>query len=270
MKYATTNAVRLLRTTVDYKSSSVTAPGFVVEEGAWLLLIRSLTWRITMKSKALVSVALLSCVAFAPAVLADTIISSTGTGLYGFSLGGSGDQVLYASWTTLGAYSNVDIAAEVGSSGASSSTIYAYLTTVVGPSETGADVVASTTITPSSETEMDTIFTGLNLGAGAYYLVLTGGDSDSTFAAWEGTGAATVATTGAGVTFSGDGGADAGEGTNNSNPPASTFTNTSADAGLLFQVTGDAVSPVPEPDSISFMLTAGLAGFWLYRRRRTA
>jgi hypothetical protein len=204
--------------------------------------------------------------AFPSGVLADTIISVSGTGEANFTLGGDQDQVEEASWTTLSGYSNVSIAAEVGRASEGPS-ITAYLTSDIGPAETADDLIAIETFAPSTDNEFDTIFSGLNLGPGTYYLVLSGGDSDSSQSAWWGTDHGSSATTDTGVTFDGDGYAFSGDGLNATNPPASLFNN-STRAGLLFQVTGDPEAASPEPGSLRLILIGGLGGLWMRKRLR--
>jgi len=199
--------------------------------------------------------------AFPAGVFADLIISVAGTGEANFTLGGDQDQVEEASWTQLDGYSNVSIAAQVGRASEGPS-ITAYLTSAIGPAETADDLIAIDTFAPSTNNEFDTIFSGLSLGPGTYYLVLSGGDSDSSQSAWWGTDNGTRATTDTGVTFNGDGYAFSGDGLNDSNPPASTFSS-STRAGLLFQVTGEAEAASPEPDSLRLILIGGLGGLWL-------
>jgi hypothetical protein len=205
---------------------------------------------------------------FASGAFAGTIVSVTGAGGANFTLGGSDqDEVLAASWTTLGTYFDVSITADVGANDSTVPSISAYLTTGIGPTETDADQIAGITFNPSTDNEIDTLFSGLNLGPGTYYLVLIGGDLDTTESVWWGTDAGTAATTGAGVTFGGDGFAaiGVGLGVNNTYPPASDF-NSAPGLGLLFQVTGDAA---PEPGSFTLAPIGGLAGLWLWKRRRS-
>jgi hypothetical protein len=209
-------------------------------------------------------------IAFAPGAFAGTIVSVTGTGTgeANFALGGSDqDEVLEASWTILGTYFNVSIAVDVGANDSSSPSLSAYLTTAIGPTETAADEIAGIMLDPAAENETDTLFSGLTLGPGTYYLVLTGGASDSTESVWWGTDTPTAATTGDGVTFGGDAFAAMGMGlgVNGNYPPASDFNNAPG-LGLLFDVTGDAT---PEPSSFSLILIGGPAGFWLWKRRRS-
>lgn len=207
--------------------------------------------------------------AFAPGAFAGTIVSVTGTGEANFTLGGSDqDEVLETSWTTLGTYYNVSIAADVGANDSSNPSVSAYLTTAIGPTETAADLIQGITFDPTAENEMDTLFSGLTLGPGTYYLVLSGGASDSTESVWWGTDAGNAANTANGVTFGGDGYAaiGVGLGVNGNYPPASDF-NSVQGLGLLFDVTGDTT---PEPSSFSLILIGGAAaGLWRWKRRRS-
>jgi hypothetical protein len=200
--------------------------------------------------------------ALASGAFADTIVSVTGTANSGYPLGEQNGYIFEASWTTATAYSNVSIAAEVGNYGAEA--FDAYLTTTVGPTETAADQIASLPdFSPATENEVDTLFSGLDLPPGTYYLVLADNDPNL-FDVWLGNPGATPATA-AGVTFDGDGYA-----TNlpDTNPLTSTFT-VQQDLGLFFQVTGDA-SSLPEPGSLSLNLIGGFGGLWLWKHRRSS
>jgi len=173
------------------------------------------------------------------------------------ALGGYSNDIVETGWVTLGGYSNVSITAEVGTGGVPSPSISAYLTTTTGAAETDADQIASVNIIPSSLDEVDTLFSGLDLGPGTYYLVLTGDGS----AAWTTFGP--VATTDPGLICCGNGAASIYVGDlNNINPPASTFV--ALGATPLFTVTGDPAS-VPEPGSFGMILIAG--GLWFLKRR---
>jgi hypothetical protein len=90
-------------------------------------------------------------------------------------------QVLMASWTSSFSFNNVSIFGEV--SGDPTSIMTAYLTTQIGPGTTVADQIASAILTPpSADTTGVLLLSGLNLGPGTYYLVLSGpatGNADS-------------------------------------------------------------------------------------------
>jgi hypothetical protein len=196
---------------------------------------------------------------------AGTIVSVAGTPGTGYFLGGSGpDQVLVSSWTQTGSYMNVSISAELGNSSnygnSGGDAISVYLTNQIGPGTTVANQIASTSVSPATVDETDTLFTGLSLGAGTYYLVL---GAPGQFAEWYGTGSPTV-TTDSGVTGNFDSFADKPSNTpNDSFPPASNFDSNPADNNnnLLMTVTGNAVSAAPEPSTI---VLAGLAGAFLF------
>jgi hypothetical protein len=151
---------------------------------------------------------LLLATLFAPRAKAD-IYSVTGPAGVGYYLGGSGpDQVLVSSWTQTGSWTNVSISAELGNAAnygnSGGDTISVYLTNQIGPGTTVANQIASASVSPATVDETDTLFTGLSLGAGTYYLVL---GAPGQFAEWYGTSSPTV-TTGAGVSGNGDSFAD--------------------------------------------------------------
>src|SRR5579885_470695 len=123
-----------------------------------------------------------------------TIVSVSGPLGTGYALGGKGvEQALEAGWTASQAYSDVSISAEVGSPPnpftllPRSSQITAYLTTRIGPAETVGDQIASVTFTTSTEAELRTLFTGLSLAPGTYYLALTGAYTPEQVGTWYGT-----------------------------------------------------------------------------------
>jgi hypothetical protein len=208
---------------------------------------------------------LASAIAAVPAS-ADNIISETSGGTAGSSPSIYSGQIGAASWTTTSAYSNVSIDATVGCYRCSGS-MTAYLTTTIGPSETVADQIATSTVSVGAGPEQDTFFSGLSLGAGTYYLVLTNGDGDLYYWLSPNGAGGTSITTGTGVTYNGDYLSTSPFNTiNGANPPASTWTYY-GDNGLNFQVTGDPASVVPEPSS-SLLLASGLAGFAGIVRRK--
>jgi hypothetical protein len=147
----------------------------------------------------------------------------------------------------------------------------AYLTSVIGPSETASDQIATSTVSVGAGPELDTFFSGFSLAAGTYYLVLANGDNvnDYYWLSPNGAGGTTI-TTDSGVTFEGDYFAASVGSVNGANPPASVFGASFGDNGLNFQVTGDSGSVVPEPSSISLLLIGMAGGMCLLGRKLTA
>ena len=83
-------------------------------------------------------------------------------------------EYLSQSWTQSTALTNVSISAAVFTDG-SSGTAEAYLSTQIGPTTTGADVIASAPLTLSVNGDaLFPIFSGLDLSAGTYYLTIVG------------------------------------------------------------------------------------------------
>ncbi len=83
-----------------------------------------------------------------------------------------------ASWTSAAAYSNVTVAGELGAQGPSP-LISAYLTNAIGPGTTVANQIGHVvSVAPSPGPTLFTLFTGLSLAAGTYYLVISGPDND--------------------------------------------------------------------------------------------
>jgi hypothetical protein len=199
-----------------------------------------------------------------------------------FPAGANNDvQFGAASFTIAGAYTDVAVSVIVGCvycSGSENVSISAYLTTAIGPSETVADQIATSTIAVPAGQFVDTAFSGLSLGPGTYYLALAAPTPQTNIAYWFGSEDGTAITTDSGVTFDGDyfsdyffpGTLDA---INETNPPASSFTffGEPVDAGLNFDVTGDPASVIPEPSSFLLLASglAGLAGMVKHKRRRT-
>lgn len=168
-----------------------------------------------------------------------------------------------SSWTSTVGFTAVTIVVNVGTLNASTPNVSAYLMTHIGPGTTTAQQVAATTFVAPTVVNFfnpppaTTVFTGLSLPPGTYYLVLS---STSGSAAWEQNSGAVI--TGTGVTFAGDHSAVPA-----SFPPASSF---SANAQIFaVQVTGTpAVLPsTPAPPSLLLTLS-GLAAAGLVLARK--
>jgi hypothetical protein len=88
-----------------------------------------------------------------------------------------GTGAVETSWTQTGSFSNVSIAAPLANG-----PDQIYLTNAIGPAATQQNVIASVMLPITGQTSgaasLTTLFTGLNLGPGTYYLVVQGGDWD--------------------------------------------------------------------------------------------
>jgi hypothetical protein len=160
---------------------------------------------------------------------------------------------LEASWTSSIPYTNVSISANLtsGSSTASGTDTF-FLTTQIGPGTTTANEISRNTLTvPAGPQSVISIFSGLTLSPGNYFLVLGGPFTPAIF--WSTSDSPTI-TTGAGVTFDGTGVASPNCGVC-PYVPATTF-DTSSQFHYLFEVSGTAI---PEPSSAAFFFVGLLA-----------
>jgi hypothetical protein len=212
-----------------------------------------------MKMKyALLTAALLAGMNFATAGPI-TIVSDSGTG--------NGQDILSVvageEWTQTGSYSGVTISATLAGGVVFPGTGIAYLMNQIGPGTTAANQLASpfAVTAPTASNSSITLFSGLTLGPGTYYLLITG--SSSTPVGWPGTSNPTY-TEDAGVS----GVAELLTSTQATYAPASTFTPSSSGA-FFFGVTGTPVvgTTTPEPGTLG-TLGAGLAGLIVVIRRR--
>ena len=184
---------------------------------------------------------------------ATTILSVSGPQGSTLTLGGT-HQALVASWSSANTYSGVSIAFQ-SNFGPFAGT--AYLMTQIGPGTTSSQQVAIASYSATSASpSLTSLFSGLTLGPGTYYLVLTSSSSSSGgWATPYGAGPAVVSLA-AGVTR----GAQLIVNDSTGVPdlsyfPASSFSALNAVYDLELEVTA---SLVPEPSTLS-LLGAGLA-----------
>jgi hypothetical protein len=189
---------------------------------------------------------------------ASTIVSLTGTPS-GISYTVDVFDTLAISWTQTLSFGGVIVSAELQGSGTGN----AYLMTAIGPGTTSASQIASVPFTfPGSATYL-TLFSGLSLGPGTYYLLLSG-DTGTQRSGWSIPFSPTY-TTGPGVTRM--------IGYNYTSqppvayPPAAVFTNYpfDNDGGAIYTVTGTLVA-APEPGLRA--LVGLVLGLMLLRMRR--
>jgi hypothetical protein len=128
--------------------------------------------------------------------LPDTIISVSSTTDFGWVViyAGQGYRV---GWTQADTYSDVSVSAKLAAGGADQ-TGRAYLTTQIGLGTSVANEIASTNFSFPPQSTNLTLFSGLQLSGGSYYLSIIG-DSPTVGSQWE-IGYATNADTGTGVT----------------------------------------------------------------------
>jgi hypothetical protein len=202
---------------------------------------------------------------------ATTIYSATLTG-DGWYTPSNTDAAVY-SWTQTGTYTNVSIAADLTTDVAigfplAFATVNAYLMDQIGPGTTGANEIASSLgiiDIPSffnddiSGFTLVTLFSGIELGPGTYYVVLNPTSSAYTFSFALG-GATIVTDTGvtAGVNeFVNDG--------VGAYPPGWTFGPVGAGSSYDVSVSGD---PALTPEPSTFFLSGTALGLLLLSRFR--
>lgn len=161
---------------------------------------------------------------------ASTVVSIGGSNDTSYTLGTSADQVLVESWSSTNSYTGVSVSfvtndlfspPQLGVSGT------AYLMSQIGSGTTVSDQIAKTSFTTNTAgISTISLFSGLTLGPGQYFLVLAGASSDRPWLTWEASNpqSGAVLTQGPGVTWTGDYFATSGVGSlDTSYIPASTF-----------------------------------------------
>jgi hypothetical protein len=204
-----------------------------------------------------------------------TIVSQTGTTTAGILALSS------VSWTQSSTYSNIRITASffnfTPSSPGAAATGTAYLTTQIGSGTTVAQQIASVPVAVTSTAPVTvTLFSGLTLGPGTYYLSVNPNSAvrapdNLTWAGIFSGGGATV-TTAPGVTANENTDVPS---TPAAYPPASTFIGGLGRA-MLYTVTGVLGLPpsaqgAPALDNrgvLTMALLLGASGTWLARRAR--
>jgi hypothetical protein len=216
---------------------------------------KTVTGKTTLCAAALLLAATLAC----GSARGGLIVAETGGGSIADL-----NYTLASSWTQSGTFHDVSIAAElVNLSGPQS--FDAWLTTAIGSGATSATQVATTSVSAGSGASDTTIFSGLTLGPGTYYLVMDFIGSPPTNAAIEAT-ASSVAASDVGATL---GPSYFGGSTVSPYKPSTGFIPLYGQS-LIFSVQG--VQAVPEPSTLRTAAGAvvPLLGAWLLRRRAAA
>lgn len=202
--------------------------------------------------------------ALAAPVSASTMLAVSANTKAAFDLGGpDAEQIIVESFTLTSATNNVSITAEVGNHGQALSTINSWLTTSIGPAFTINNVIGWDVFYPKTIDETDTLFSGLNLDAGTYYLVMSGGSTTATESQWYGTNFDyTTVQTGSvylGTSYS----------QSNSLPQLNDAPVVSEKSlnnlNMNFTVTN-----APEPTSMGLAMLGSVAALWAARKKRNA
>lgn len=184
-----------------------------------------------------------------------------------FRIGGPNSQVETIAWTQAGSFTGVTVAATIGALDGSMHNVNAYLTSAIGAGAGAPIATANVTVasfTGEAAFTPVTLFSGLSLGAGSYYLTLFNSDTSGNVNTRWATG--TMTTFGTGVSSAGEYFTNLNNGVpNTSSPWRSTFI-TSSLYSNLFSVTGAAV---PESAQWALLLT-GFAVIGTVARRRRA
>jgi hypothetical protein len=199
-----------------------------------------------------------------PMVQAEPIVS-VGEGAPGaVAVGGPTNQVLAVSWTQTSTFTDVVIQALIYSNDPNFDQGTAWLTQSIGPGTPPGSELAQSAVTFPAFGSPTQLFTGVTLGPGTWYLILSSSIKTLNLGWWNGNG---TPVTGAGVTM-GETLLSAAQFANFGYAPGSNFIGTYP--SLAFSVEGREV-PATVPEPASLMLTGGglltLARV-AYRRKR--
>ncbi len=188
---------------------------------------------------------------------AETVVSVSGGDLNGYVVGGPSPQYVAASWTSSVAFSNVSISASMSRGTFPDYMGTAYLTDSLGAGTGAGNVIGTATVDGhllGNCCTVLTLFTGLSLGPGTYYLVLTAPQSTDNFEylGWQ-NGSSPTITLAPGVTL---GNVYYLHGQDLAFPPEGNFILTGENKQMIFDVIAE---PVPEPSSL-LLLGSGLMG----------
>ena len=135
---------------------------------------------------ALLSIGVAGLFLAVPSATATTVVATTGSaiplGLCDATGGASGNMaqgyVTAVGWSQTQGYSNVTIGAALDDFAGSHPNFTAYLTTQIGPGTSATQEIASASVVgpnvANPTTSLTTIFTGLTVGPGTYYLTIYG------------------------------------------------------------------------------------------------
>jgi hypothetical protein len=171
-----------------------------------------------------------------------------------YQVGTPSSYVQAIGWSQSDSYSNVNVSASVGSLDGDSRAVSAYLSTGLGPASDAPVAMANVTVASFASSGAIipvTLFSGLTLGPGTYYLTLFG-DLTATIA-WAAASAVTVAPD---ASLAGQYSAGGLFGSvNPANPWQSTFVSQPIDFFFYdpkgFTVTGILTAAVPEPSTLA-------------------